>query len=204
MPGYKNPIMDVEDVLQDISRKKQKIADLTDIVRPLEIDVGNLTAWDPDSVVLPKAGAQREEYFKNLARDDVQVILNKLYSMPTEVVEGERVLKLPEPTTVLPRGKPVPQPKAPTKWEKFAAQKGIASKSSKRRDKKVYDEATKRWVPRYGYEKVKNEEEKDWVIEVPDNADPNIDYFAKKREEKKERVAKNKYQQLRNIDRSQR
>lgn len=37
-------------------------------------------------------------------------------------------------------------------------------------------------------------------MEVPGNAaDPNVDLFAEKREAKKERVAKNEYQRLRNI-----
>lgn len=44
------------------------------------------------------------------------------------------------------------------------------------------------------------EKDKDWILEVPGNAaDPNVDLFAQKREAKKERVAKNEYQRLRNI-----
>lgn len=195
--------MDVSDVLQNISDRRKEAAALTDIERPLVLDAGLLTAWDPDSIVMPKAGTNREEYFRNLARDDVQVILNRLYTMEgTEVVEGERVLNLPEPTTILPRAKSVPKPKPPTKWEQFAHRKGIQSKSSKGREKSLFDEITQKWVPRHGYERAKNQYEKDWCIEVPDNADPNVDYFAKKSEEKKERIAKNKFQQLRNISRA--
>lgn len=191
--------MDVSQVLDNISKRQKETSALTDIDRPLVFDMGLLTAWDPDAIVLPKAGPKREDYFRTLARDDVQVVLNKLYaSEDTEIVEGERVLKLPEPTTVLPRAKPVPKPKPPTKWEQFAKTKGIKSKSSKNREKLVYDETTRKWVPRYGYQKVKNDDQKDWLIEVPDNADPNVDYFAKRNEDKKERIAKNKFQNLRN------
>lgn len=191
--------MDVNDVLKNISERQKKISNITDVERNLSFDIGNLTVWDSDAITLPKAGPKREEYFKDLARNDVQVVLNKLYSMKeTEVVEGERVLKLPEPSTVLPRGKSVPMPKPPTKWERFAREKGIKSKTNNR-DKLQWDDATRKWVPRYGYNKVKNEEQKDWLIEIPDQADPNTDYFAKKREEKKERIAKNKFQQLRNV-----
>lgn len=191
--------MDVNDVLQNISERQKKASALTDLDRPLVLDTGTLTAWDPDSIVMPKAGEKREEYFRQIARDDVQVILNRLYAMEdTALVEGERVLKLPEPTTILPRAKPVPKPKPPTKWEQFAKRKGIQSNSGRDREKKVWDETTRKWVPRYGYGHAKNEEQKDWLIEVPDNADPNVDYFAKKQEEKKERVAKNKFQQYRN------
>lgn len=57
-----------------------------------------------------------------------------------------------------------------------------------------------KWIPAYGYKKAVAEKEKDWLLEVPGNAaDPNIDLFAQKREAKKERVAKNEYQRLRNV-----
>lgn len=57
-----------------------------------------------------------------------------------------------------------------------------------------------KWIPTYGYKKAAADKEKDWILEVPGNAaDPNIDLFAEKREAKKERVAKNEYQRLRNI-----
>ena len=58
-----------------------------------------------------------------------------------------------------------------------------------------------RWVPRYGYRKVQAEKEKNWVIEVPDNANPYEDQFEKRATLKKERIAKNEYQRLRNIAR---
>lgn len=44
---------------------------------------------------------------------------------------------LPPPTTNLPRSRKVPGPKAMTKWEKFAKEKGI---QKKKKDKKVFDE----------------------------------------------------------------
>lgn len=195
--------MDVSDVLQNINERKKKISAIEEIDRNLTFDVGSLTAWDPESIVMPKAGPHREDYLRQMAQDDAQNLLNKLYSMQdTEVIEGEKVLKLPDPTIIMPRAKRVPVPKPPTRWEKFAKEKGIKSKSDKKREKLVYDDTTRKWVPRYGYNKVKNEEEKDWLIEVPDQADPNVDYFAKKKEDKRERIAKNKYQQLRNMDRA--
>lgn len=160
--------MDVNEVLKKIGERQREISALTDVDRNLSFDIGNLTAWDPEPITLPKAGEQREEYFSQLARNNVQAVLNKLYSLnETEIVDGERVLKLPEPSTVLPRGKPVPTPKPPTKWEKFAREKGI--KSNKKRDKLVWDDVTRKYVPRYGFKKVQNEKEKNWCVEVPDN-----------------------------------
>nr|XP_027203995.1 ribosome biogenesis regulatory protein homolog [Dermatophagoides pteronyssinus] len=82
----------------------------------------------------------------------------------------------------LPRAKPIPKPKPPTKWEQFARSKGI---TKKKKERMVWDT-------------VNNE----WMIEVPDQADPNVDYFAKKSEERNERVAKNELQRLRNISRN--
>lgn len=194
--------MDVNHVLQSISEKQKRLASTLDVERNIDIDVGSLSIWDPDAILLPKAGKEREEYFLKIARDDVQTILNKLYvSEDLETREGSKFLKLPPPSTILPRAKMIPQPKAPTKWERFAKSKGIKPKSSNRREKQSWDDNASKWIPRYGYKRAEHEEQKDWLIEIPDNGDPNVDYFAKRNEEKKERVAKNKFQQLRNIAR---
>lgn len=158
--------MDVDTVLKNISRRQEEITTQTELDRPLTIDMGTLTAWDPGVITLPKAGAKREDHFRNLARDDVQIMLNRLNDA-SEIVNGERLMELPEPTTKLPRAKPVPKPKPPTKWEQFAKRKGI--KSNKEREKLIWDEATRKWVPRYGYKRVQNDRQKNWVEELPDN-----------------------------------
>lgn len=59
-----------------------------------------------------------------------------------------------------------------------------------------------KWVPRYGYRRAEAEHEKDWLLEVPKNADPYEDQFEKKSEAKSERVAKNELQRLRNLARA--
>jgi regulator of ribosome biosynthesis len=47
-------------------------------------------------------------------------------------VEEAIVVKLPTPTFVLPREKPLPRPKPLTKWQKYAREKGITrTKKSK-------------------------------------------------------------------------
>jgi hypothetical protein len=56
--------------------------------------------------------------------------------------------------------------------------------------------------PSWGYKRA-SDETKDWVIEVPQNADPYEDQFAKRKKVKTERQAKNELQRLRNIARSQ-
>lgn len=65
---------------------------------------------------------------KNLTRDNVQLIVNKIWELPTERVEEAIVAKLPNPTFVLPRARKVPKPKPLTKWEEFAKKKGITKK----------------------------------------------------------------------------
>lgn len=161
----------------------------------VELDVGNLCIDKVEYLKSPIAHNFNENKLKELASLGVQKLLNKIFSLPSEYHENIPVAKLPEPTTNLPREKPVPKDKPPTKWEKFAKDKGI---KKRKKDKLVWDETSKEWKPQYGYRSANNQS-KDWLIEVPDNADPNVDYFAKKQDEKKEKVAKNEYQRLRNI-----
>lgn len=95
--------------------------------------------------------------------------------------------------------RPVPRPKPLTKWQQFAKEKGI---QKKKKSKLSWDEQLKKWVPVYGFKRVKAQRDKEWVLEVPGNANPLEDQFAKKIEAKGERVAKNELQRLRNIARA--
>jgi regulator of ribosome biosynthesis len=54
-----------------------------------------------------------------------------------------------------------------TKWEKFAAAKGIQKKI---REKKIWDEEKQDWVARWGWKGKNKEEETQWLHEVPSNA----------------------------------
>ncbi|XP_023210634.1 ribosome biogenesis regulatory protein homolog [Centruroides sculpturatus] len=140
-----------------------------------------------------------DNYIISLARDNTQLLINKIWELPTERYEDAVVVKLPDPTTRLPREKPLPKPKPLTKWKEYAKKKGI---NKRKKEKLVWDETAKEWKPRWGY-KSKDNTSNDWVIEIPENADPNIDYFGKKKEEKKERKAKNEFKRLKNIARAQ-
>ncbi|XP_018599797.2 ribosome biogenesis regulatory protein homolog [Scleropages formosus] len=165
----------------------------------LEFDLGNLLASDRNAVNLRDFRAQKkEDYLRALARDNTQLLVNELWKMPSERVEGVVVAKLPEPTTRLPREKPVPKPRPPTKWEQFAKLKGI---QKKKKTNLVWDEAHKEWRRRWGYKRA-NDNTKDWLVEVPETADPDEDQFAKRAHAKRERVAKNELNRLRNIARA--
>lgn len=72
----------------------------------------------------------------------------------------------------------------------------------KKKAKLSWDEQLQKWIPLYGFKRAQAEKEKNWVLEVPQNADPNEDQFAKKQVAKSENVAKNELQRLRNIAKS--
>jgi len=74
---------------------------------------------------------------------------------------------LPPPVYQLPRAKLLPKPKPPTKWESFAAAKGIQKKV---REKKIWDEEQQDWVNRWGKGGKNRELEDQWLHEVPANA----------------------------------
>lgn len=131
------------------------------------------------------------------ARNNAQFLFNKIWELNRKTVEGDVMAVLPKSSFIMPREKKIPEKKEPTKWEKYAAEKGL---KKKKKDKKVFDEATKEWKPTYGYRRG-NDNTKDWLIEIPEGADPNKDYFSERVEKKKERVAKNETQRLKNLAR---
>ncbi|KAM9774817.1 ribosome biogenesis regulatory protein homolog [Syngnathus typhle] len=166
----------------------------------LDFDLGNLLAYDKNPVEQRDlTGKKASDFLRSLARDNTQLLVNELWKLPTERIQEVVVAKLPEPTTPLPREKPPPKPRPPTKWEQFAKLKGI---QKKKKTNLVWDETAKEWRRRWGYKRAKDDT-KEWLIEVPQTADPNEDQFAKRVTAKKERVAKNELNRLRNIARAQ-
>lgn len=63
---------------------------------------------------------------------------------------------LPDPITALPRAKPLPKPREPTKWELFAQRKGI---TKRKRSKEVWDEEAGEYKRRFGYKRAGDESE---------------------------------------------
>ncbi|XP_059151383.1 ribosome biogenesis regulatory protein homolog [Physella acuta] len=165
----------------------------------IDLDEGLLLAVNDNKIDLKEFRKNQEETLKSCARDATQVLFNSLWQLPVERVEGSYLITLPEPKTWLPREKPVPKKKPLTKWQEYAKAKGILNKKKSR---KVWDEVTQDYKPRWGYNRA-NDSTKDWLIEVPANADPMEDQYAKRKTAKQERVAKNELQRLRNIARTQ-
>jgi len=82
-------------------------------------------------------------------------------------------MTLPPPTTPLPREKPLPAPKAATKWEKFAAKKGIKDKK-RGEGKLVFDEEKGEWMPKWGYKGRNKEGEAEWIVEVDEKKETKL------------------------------
>ncbi|XP_040289079.1 ribosome biogenesis regulatory protein homolog [Bufo bufo] len=191
----------VEEVLAQVEKDEAEKLKLITVHKELELqfDLGNLLAVDPNA---PDGKAfrqqKRAEFLRSLARDNTQLLINQLWTLPTQRVQECVTATLPEPTTRLPREKPVPKPRAPTRWEEFAKLKGI---QKKKKTNLVWDEVHKEWRRRWGFKRAKDDT-KDWLVEVPVTADPNEDQFGKRMKAKKERVAKNELNRLRNLARA--
>jgi len=193
--------MDVVEALQKEESKYPTIKinkDTTNIV----LDLGNLVVFDPVPMDLQEFGKDQNSYLLKHSRENVQFAINNLFSLPvSERKSGEMgvYVELPSRTTIIPREKPIPQIKPPTKWELFAKEKGIINK--KKRDFHVIDENTGEIRPRFGFNRATKEGDEDWAIEVKPGDDPNIDPWTKKKQEKKERVLKNEKARKANIAR---
>lgn len=190
----------VKEVLEKQQRALEKYKPIT-VDKHLEVhlDVGSLLCTDPNDLKACQISNNREKYLLELTRDNTQLLINSIWELPTERIDECIVAKLPKPTTVLPRLRKVPGPKPLTKWEKFAKEKGI---KKKKKDKKEYDTTLDKWVPTYGFKRANAEKEKEWVLEVPKNVDPNEDMFQKKIDLRDEKVAKNEIQRMKNIVRA--
>ncbi|KAG0473837.1 hypothetical protein HPP92_015186 [Vanilla planifolia] len=162
-----------------------------------QVDIGNLMAYDSSYHfdTLPSTREELTGLCLAKGTELVQVVVNALFSLPsTEGLDGP-IVRLPEPTTRLPREKHLPKPKPPTKWELFAKMKGI---KKHKKDKRVFDEQTSTWKRRHGYDRV-NDDRDIPIIEAKATDEPGEDPFSKRRVEKKKRVEKQEKNRLQNL-----
>ena len=122
--------------------------------RQLDFDLGNLAACDPSPIDLLTFRADTEAACLDIATRMTQSLVGHLFSLPTTSANIGRLVELPNPTTSLPRSKPCPKPKPPTKWEKFAKDKGI---QKRKRSALLFDENSQEWKRRYGYKRANDE-----------------------------------------------
>lgn len=141
---------------------------------PYTFDLGLLHATDPNPTTLDPS-ANLEASLAAIARDGAQALINQLLTTcPATSTKTDGVLlSLPPSHTPLPREKPLPAPKPPTKWEQFAKRKGIKPKTREQRQNLVFNEASGEWDKKWGWkgDKAARDREQgrvptDWVVEV--------------------------------------
>ncbi|EAW11857.1 ribosome biogenesis protein RRS1 [Aspergillus clavatus NRRL 1] len=203
----------------DAKPKPEKLPVTVSKPTPYTFDLGYLMANDPNPLDLPRSTPLNES-LKAIARDGTQSLLNQLLTTCpiTSSAQNGVLLTLPPPATALPRHKPLPTPKQPTKWELFARKKGIGKYSTtpgaaladkERRKKLVYDEEKGEWVPRWGY-KGKNKSDDEWLVEVKEKDWQKEEEAAAKgssirgmsRADRKERIRRNERKMRSNERRS--
>jgi regulator of ribosome biosynthesis len=157
-----------------------------------ELDLGNLTAFEQAPVEATKA---RPDYAA-IATRVFQSMVKALFKLPFHVDAQGRIAELPPPTTALPREKPLPKPRPPTKWEIFAQRKGI---QKRKRSNLEFDETSQEWRRRHGYKRVDDLNDVP-IIDAGRGEETGVeDPFTRKLKEKKERVKKNEKQRLGNL-----
>eukprot|EP00164_Ancoracysta_twista_P004542 GFYU01006127.1.p1 GENE.GFYU01006127.1~~GFYU01006127.1.p1 ORF type:complete len:345 (+),score=141.45 GFYU01006127.1:151-1185(+) len=184
--------------LEDLNGKvKSHIPDKAD---DLEYDLGNLASFDYQPVDVKSFKAHPAKFLHENARDNFQLFVNRLFDLDSYAdPEGQgRLVDLPAPTTRLPREKKVPKPKEPTKWELYAAERGIQKKKS--RDRMLWDEGEQDWKPRYGYKRA-NDDAQYPIMEAVKGRE-NDDPWKVAAETRKEKVDKNKKQRESNVKRA--
>ncbi|TQS34539.1 hypothetical protein Golomagni_05073 [Golovinomyces magnicellulatus] len=160
---------------------------------PYTFDLGLLLACDPNPLI---NSSNLEDDLVATARDGAQALINQLLSTcPIASTPNGVLLTLPKPETSLPREKPLPKPKELTAWQRFAAKKGIKSKTAEQRKRLVYDEATGEWVPKWGYKGKNKTSESDWIVEVDEKKElerkEGTEYHGDGRRARKEKIKRN-------------
>ncbi|KAL7961432.1 ribosomal biogenesis regulatory protein [Trichoderma compactum] len=180
---------------------KPKLPVVVEKPTPYTFDLGHLLAEDPNPVTLDHSAL--DQSLADLARDGAQSLINQLLTTcPLKSTTDGVLLTLPQPATRLPREKPVPQPKPPTKWERFAAKKGIKAKTREQRKNLAYDEESGEWKRKWGYKGLNKKGEDDWLVEVDAKKEAErkegTSVRGDGRRERKERIQRNERKMRKN------
>ena len=159
----------------------------------LELDLGNLAAFDP--VPLTSSSVRNAEATTALATRAAQSLVTALWTLPSSPAPVGRLADLPRPATPLPRCKPPPAPRPPTRWEAFAAQKGIAKR---KRSKLVFDDDAGEWRRRHGYKRAGDDADVVVVDAKPGDV-VGSDPFTEAAAARRDRVRTNAGQRLANL-----
>eukprot|EP00249_Psilotum_nudum_P011560 c23241_g1_i1 orf=377-1459(-) len=164
------------------------------------IDLGNLLVFDARDTALTSTSSREECARECLEKGTelIQALAERLFSLPSTPHKVGRLVDLPRPTIQLPREKPLPKPRPPTKWELFAQRKGI---KKRKRSKLEYDEQSQEWRRRYGYKRVRDEHDIP-IIEAKSTDEPGEDPFSVRQAARKSRITKQEHNRLENLKRS--
>ncbi|XP_011498042.1 PREDICTED: ribosome biogenesis regulatory protein homolog [Ceratosolen solmsi marchali] len=189
----------VNQILDNENNKNDCIQQLINVEKEIDVDIdeGTLLVSDYNTLNL-KAPSKLEPNLEALTRDNVQLLINKIWTLPIKCVEEVILAELPKPKYVLPRSRKLPKPKSLTKWQQFAKDKGIRTKK-KGRSKLKWDDLLQKWIPTYGFRNVEAEKQKEWLVECHDDGKPIQDPFVALKASKNEKKAKNELQRLRNL-----
>ena len=169
----------------------------------LVVDAGLLLSTDSSAVDAQHfaSEAAREKLIQARVLASTKALVSHLYSLPiTQDHDNGPLAALPAPVyPLLPREKALPKPKAETKWEAFAKRKGI---QHRKKDKLVWDEEAKEWVPSWGFKGKNKKEEKQWIHELPASAGDDFNPVSDLKKKRKEKSLHNKGQQLKNMARA--
>ncbi|CAM9265522.1 unnamed protein product [Chrysoparadoxa australica] len=164
------------------------------------LDLRNLSVLNPHPLEASKVSLDKEQYLQDVAQEATQILVAGLFNLETEPSDVGPLAILPKVcTTVLPREKKIPEPKAETRWEKFAKEKGI---DGRKKSRKVWDEDMQEWRPNWGYGRANDGIMNHAIVEIKEGADPEEDPWSKARGDKRARVNKNLLNQARNMERS--
>eukprot|EP00761_Pharyngomonas_kirbyi_P001216 gb/GECH01001219.1/.p1 GENE.gb/GECH01001219.1/~~gb/GECH01001219.1/.p1 ORF type:complete len:326 (+),score=80.14 gb/GECH01001219.1/:1-978(+) len=167
----------------------------------ISYDLGNLVAFDNHPIDLEKYKQQGEDYLQQEARDNVQLVVNQLFRLPTQSADMGRIARLPFPQTKLPREKKLPEDKPLTKWEKYRQRNRI--KKNKDRNKKVFDETTQTWKRAHGWSRDKDNSLSDWIVPAKPGDEQVEDPFLARQTEKRRRKQNESQKQEKNLKRAQ-
>lgn len=139
--------------------------------QPYTFDLGHLLVFDPTPLPSLADPSTTEAVLSSTAQACAQALINQLLTACpiARNNDGDLQIKLPAPETRLPREKPVPKIKEKTKWEKFAAKKGIGAK---RKDGGVkFDEEKGGFAKKYGYKGKSGDGPGEWLEEVDEKGE---------------------------------
>ncbi|XP_038878625.1 ribosome biogenesis regulatory protein homolog isoform X2 [Benincasa hispida] len=166
------------------------------IQQPVQVDLGHLMALNPHYNFISPPSSREELVNECLQKGTelVQAIANELFFLPSTEDKDGPLVELPPPKTRLPRGKHLPKPKPPTKWELFAKKKGI---NIIKRGKNVFDKQTCTWKRCYGYDRANDENIP--ILESKMTDDLEVDPFAEMQANKRKQIEKQEKNRLQNL-----